>query len=124
MQFLKRLFFTPVDVSTTGSWSRQCGEKSLEVHVLVTGIDKSQQFRQTVQKTVDFPQEQFLNKVLDMLVMVQRLVSGSTVQKTLEFPQFLLIDKGVGWSRQRGELSGVRSFNEERKENEATPTCT
>ena len=51
-------------------------ENCLEV-VPVTAATSSGSSRQTVRRTVDFPQVQFLNKVLDMPVVVQRLVPGS-----------------------------------------------
>ena len=51
---------------------------------------------QTVQKTVEIPQVQFLNKVVDIPVVVQRQVPMvQKVQKTLEVPQLQFIDKVV-----------------------------
>ena len=46
MQFLGEVVFMPVDVSTTGSWSRQCRKLfgGAMVDVPVTGSDKFQQF--------------------------------------------------------------------------------
>ena len=51
---------------------------------------------QTVQKTVEIPQVQFLDKVVDIPVVVQRQVPMvQKVQKTLEVPQLQIIDKVV-----------------------------
>ena len=58
-----------------------------------------------MRKTVDFPQVQFLNKVLGLL-WCNDWCQGQTVQKTLEFSQFLFIGK----CRQCGQQSGVMGF--------------
>ena len=48
---------------------------------------------QTVQKTIDVPQLQFLNKVDDTLVALQR--QTSMVQKIQELPQMHVVEKTV-----------------------------
>merc|ERR1711916_74501 len=51
---------------------------------------------QTVQKTVEVPQLQFIDKVVDIPVEAQRQIPMvQTVQKTIEIPQLQYIDKVV-----------------------------
>merc|ERR1719284_1005822 len=51
---------------------------------------------QTVQKTVEVPQLQFIDKVVDIPVVAQRQIPMvQTVQKTIEIPQLQYVDKVV-----------------------------
>ena len=47
---------------------------------------------QTLQKTVDYPQLQFLDKVFIPVVVVSG-ADGQTLQKTVEYPQLQFLDK-------------------------------
>merc|ERR1712209_380195 len=51
---------------------------------------------QTVQKTVEVPQLQFIDKVVDIPVVAQRQIPMvQTVEKTVEIPQLQIVEKIV-----------------------------
>ena len=67
------------------------------VDVLVTGSDEFQQFTaQLVQKTVDFPQVQFLDKVLDVPLLCTDWYGGpDSAENRLEVPLLQFVHQVV-----------------------------